>query len=104
MGKSFGVHVFETIKKLSKVVSGCTLVKSSSKGNKVEKFAASDKFQHDKLDVLGALLGIVLGSLANFNQIDNVGVVETLQRLDLRLDKFLELLVAVQNFNRISSA
>ena len=31
-------------------------------------------------------------------------MVETLQRLDLRLDKFLELLVAVQNFNRISSA
>lgn len=77
MSETSRVQVAKTLHQLLEVVSGVFFLESSTEGDEVEKFAASNKFQYDVFDLLACvLLGVGLHSFTNFDHIDDVGMLD----------------------------
>ena len=90
------MQVAKTFHELLKVVSGVLLFQSAAEGNEIEQLTATNKLKHDVLNLFACvLLGIILCSFSNFDHVNDIGMFDLCECVDLCLDEFLELLILV---------
>ena len=99
------MEIVETLKQLFEIESRNLFLKSASECNQIEELTATNELKHDVLDVLACiLLGVGLHSFSDFDHVDDVGMLEFLESVDLCFDEFIELLVLMKDLDGIASA
>lgn len=98
------MHEAKSIKQLFEVVASSSLWESATESHEIKKLTASDKLQHDELDLLSSLFRVVLLTLAHFNQANDVSVLKLGKCGNLSVNELLEWLIRVDNLDGVTGA
>ena len=104
MGIALVMHESEAFKQLLEEVASGGLRETTTKSNEVEKLTSADELKHDELDVLAALLGVALKALVDFDEADDVAVLQVCKGRHLSVDQLLEGLVGVDDLDGVALA
>ena len=98
------MHVCESVEQLAEVEATLSLREAPTESDQVKELPSSHKLQHDVLDHLGAFSGVNLLSLAHFDKVNNVLMLQVFKNAQFVLNTLLEVLAWTHELDSEASA